>query len=189
MRLGCSASSRARIESTGVIGAGVIAPGAAGSVSAGARQRLRRCGGGAISAAGALHSSRHSRASVGAQLVAMHHHVDHAVVFEIFGALEAVGQLLADGLLDDARAREADQRAGLRDVHVAEHRVGGRDAAGGRIGQHHDVGLARLAQHLDRDGGARKLHQRQNALLHARAAGGRKHDEGRAPSARRSPAP
>ena len=115
-----------------------------------------------------------------AQFVAMHHHVDHAVVLQILGALEAVGQFLADGLLDHARAGEADQRAGLRDVHVAEHRVGRRDAAGGRIGQHHDVGLARLAQHFDRHGRARHLHQREDAFLHARAAGGREHDEGRA---------
>ena len=114
-----------------------------------------------------------------AQLVAMHHHVDHAVVVQIFGALETFRQFLADGLLDHARAGEADQRAGLGDLHVAEHGVGGGDAAGGRIGQHHDVGQLRLAQHLHADRGARHLHQRQNAFLHARAAGGREHDEGR----------
>ena len=115
-----------------------------------------------------------------AQLVAMHHHVDHAVVEQIFGSLEAVGQLLADGLLDHARAGEADQRAGLGDVHVAQHRIGGGDAAGGRIGQHDDVGPLGLAQHLHRHRGARQLHQREDALLHARAAGGREHDERRA---------
>src|SRR5699024_11614960 len=42
---------------------------------------------------------------------------------------------LADGLLDHARAGKADQCAGLGDVDVAEHRIGGGDAAGGRIGQ------------------------------------------------------
>ena len=56
--------------------------------------------------------------------------------------LEAFRQLLADGLLDHARAGEADQRAGLGDVHVAQHRIGRGDAAGGRIGEHDDVGLA-----------------------------------------------
>ena len=56
--------------------------------------------------------------------------------------LKSLRQLLADGLLDHARAGEADQRARLGDVHVAQHRVGGGDAAGGRIGQHHDVGPA-----------------------------------------------
>ena len=114
-----------------------------------------------------------------AHLVAMHHHVDHAVVAQIFGALETLGQFLADGLLDHARAGKADQRAGLGDLHVAEHGVGGGDAAGGRIGQHHDVGLSRLAQHLHADRRARHLHQRQDAFLHPRAAGGREHDEGR----------
>ena len=114
-----------------------------------------------------------------AQLVPVHHHVDHAVLDQIFGALEAFRQFLADGLLDDARAGEADQRAGLGDLHVAQHGVGGGDAAGGRIGEHDDVGLLRLAQHLHRDRGARHLHQREDAFLHARAAGGREHDERR----------
>ena len=76
------------------------------------------------------------------QLQPRHDHVDHAVLHQIFGALEAFGQLFADGLLDDARAGKADQRAGLGDVHVAQHRVGGGDAAGGRVGQHDDVGQA-----------------------------------------------
>ena len=114
-----------------------------------------------------------------AQVVAMHHHVDHAVVFQIFRALKAFRQFLADGLFDHARAGKTDQRAGLGDLHVAEHGIGGGDAAGGRIGQHHDIGLLRLAQHLHADRGARHLHQRQNAFLHAGAAGGREHDEGR----------
>src|SRR3712207_6977213 len=46
--------------------------------------------------------------------------VDHAVLLQILGALKAVGQLLADGLLDDAWAGEADERARLGKVHVAE---------------------------------------------------------------------
>ena len=130
--------------------------------------------------AGALVSSRQTFDERRAQLVAMHHHVDHAVLVQILRALEAFGQLLADGLLDDARTGEADQRARLGDVDVAQHGVGRGDAAGGRIGQHDDVGLAGLAQHLHRHRGARQLHQRQDAFLHARAAGRREHDERRA---------
>ena len=107
----------------------------------------------------------------------MHHHVDHAVVAQIFRPLKTFRQLLADRLLDDARAGEADQRAGLGDVHVAQHRIRGGDAAGRRIGEHDDVGLARLVQVLHGDGGARHLHERKDALLHARAAGGGKQDE------------
>ena len=109
----------------------------------------------------------------------MHHHVDHAVVLQIFRALKPFRQFLADGLLDHARAGKADQRAGLGDLHVAQHRIGGGDAAGGRVGQHHDIGLFGLAQHLHADGRARHLHQGQNAFLHAGAAGGREHDERR----------
>ncbi len=50
---------------------------------------------------------RDQRADGGAQVVAVHDHIDHAVLVEIFGALEALGQLLADGLLDDARDRQS----------------------------------------------------------------------------------
>ena len=107
-----------------------------------------------------------------AHLVAVHDHVDHAVRQQIFGALEALGKLLADGLLDDARTGEADERAGLGDVDVAQHGVGGRDAAGGRIGQHDDVGQLGVAQALHGDGRARHLHKRQDAFLHARTARG-----------------
>ena len=107
----------------------------------------------------------------------MHDHVDHAMIEQIFGFLEAVRQFFADRLLDDARAGKADQRAGFGDVHVAKHRIGRGDAAGRRIGQHDDVGLARVAQALHRNGGARQLHQRKNAFLHARAAGCREQDE------------
>ena len=172
MRLGCSANSRASMASSG---AALAAPaltwprlGAGrqpriGSRLRYARRRLRQ----------QPAQSRDGRA----QVVAMHHHVDHAVVAQIFGLLEALRQLLADGLLDDARTGEADQRAGLGDVDVAEHRVGRGDAAGRRIGQHDDIGLARLAQPLHRDGGARHLHQRQDAFLHARAAGSREQHE------------
>ena len=77
------------------------------------------------------------------QVVAMHHHVDHAVILQVLGALEAVGQLLADGLLDHPRPGKADQRAGLGEMHVAEHGVGRRDAAGRRIGEHDDIGQFR----------------------------------------------
>ena len=51
--------------------------------------------------------------------MAMHHHVDHAVREEILGLLEALGQLLADRLLDHARARKTNERTGLGNVHVA----------------------------------------------------------------------
>ena len=51
-----------------------------------------------------------------AHLAARHDHVDHAVLFQIFGLLEAVRELLADGLLDDARPGEADERLDRKSV-------------------------------------------------------------------------
>ena len=111
-----------------------------------------------------------------AQLVAMGDDVDHAVLAQIFRALEAGRQLLADRLLDDARAGKADHRPRLGDGDVAQHREGGGHAAGGGIGQHHDERQARFLDLIRRDHGARQLHQRQDALLHARPAG-RRHDD------------
>jgi len=91
---------------------------------------------------------------------------------EIFGALEALGQLLAEyGLLDHARTGKADECAGLGDMDVTEHGIGRGDPAGGRIGEHDDVGLPRLAQQLHGDRGARQLQSaRENPSWHAGAA-------------------
>src|ERR1700694_2032406 len=90
--LGCSVVSRASVESIGVI------PNAEGSRLRQYRQIL----GGRLR----LHLGQEP-AQIGQrrpQLAAVDHHVDHPVVLEIFGALEALRQLLADGLLDHARA-------------------------------------------------------------------------------------
>ena len=57
--------------------------------------------------------------------------VEEAVLEEEFAALEAFGELLADGLLDDAGAGEADECSGFGYVEVAEHgEAFGGDAAG-----------------------------------------------------------
>src|SRR5262249_17137306 len=85
----------------------------------------------------------HQERQHGAELVAhfptVDDDVDRAVVDEELGALEAIRQRLAHGLLDDARAGKADLRLRLADVDVAEHAETGRDAAGGRMRQHRDV--------------------------------------------------
>jgi hypothetical protein len=47
-----------------------------------------------------------------AHVLAVGHAVEHAVIEQVLRALEAFGQLLADGLFDDARPGETDQRAG-----------------------------------------------------------------------------
>ncbi len=145
MRLGCSASRRASVASIGAT---------AFSVRCEIVRRPRREPHAGVGRRRRQAWTRRQRRRLGqqaaetgkrrAQIVAMHHHVDHAVLLQIFGALEAFRQLLADGLLDHARAGEADQRAGLGDMHVAEHGVGRGHAAGGRIGQHDDVGQASL---------------------------------------------
>ena len=113
------------------------------------------------------------------QFGARHDLVDHAVLEQILGALKPVRQLFVDRLLDDPRAGKADDRAGLGERDVADHREGRRDAAGRRIGQHDDVGQPRLLDHVGGDDRARHLHQRQHALLHARAARGRNDDQRR----------
>ncbi len=85
-------------------------------------------------------------------------------------------------------AGKADQRAGLGNVHIAQHGVGGGDAAGGGVGEDDDEGQAGFAQAQHGDGGARHLHQREDALLHARAArGDEQHERGLALAAVSSP--
>src|SRR5439155_22068891 len=77
---GCSAMKRAMMASESVISTG------SGKVPGLCRRFFRRLGQEAT-------QSGERRL----QLMAMHDHVDHAVLLEIFGALEAVGQLFADG--------------------------------------------------------------------------------------------
>src|SRR5690606_27439551 len=63
---------------------------------------------------------RQEVADLVAHPAAIDDHVDGSVVQQEFAALEPVGQLLADRLLDDPGAGETDQRLRLRDVHVAK---------------------------------------------------------------------
>ena len=137
-----------------------------------------RLGGQGLAGMAAVHEHAHDIREDVANLVAMDDHVDHAMRKEIFGALEALGQLFANGLLDDARPGETDEGVGLGDMDVTEHGVGCSHAAGRRVRQNHDVGQARLAQALHGDCRARHLHQRENAFLHASATGGCEQDEG-----------
>src|SRR4051794_28304364 len=55
------------------------------------------------------------------QVLPVHDHVDHSVGEEIFGALEAFRELLPDRRFDNSLAGEADERARLGDLDVAEH--------------------------------------------------------------------
>ena len=120
---------------------------------------------------------RSARAMRRLQLAPVDDQVEHAALEQELAALEAVGQLLADGLLDDARPGEADQRLRLGDVEVAQHREARRHAAGRRIGEDRDVGQAGAIEPRQRRRDLRHLHQRQRAFHHARAARARHDDQ------------
>src|SRR5229473_1461051 len=113
----------------------------------------------------------------GLEVLAVDDGVEKAVFEEEFGALKAFGELLPDGLFNDAGAGEADERAGFTDVEVAEHGKAGGDAAGGGIGEHGDVGELLFVETGKGGGDFGKLHQADGALQHARAAGAGDSDE------------
>src|SRR5713226_3312243 len=107
----------------------------------------------------------------GLEVLAVDDGVEKAVFEEEFGALKAFGELLSDGLFNDAWAGEADECAGFADVKVAEHGEAGGDAAGGGIGEHGDIGELLFVKTGKGGGDFGKLHQADGALHHARAAG------------------
>src|SRR3569832_1103457 len=76
-----------------------------------------------------------------------------ALLLQKLAALKALGQGLALGLLDHARARETDEGVGLADVHVAQHREARGDAAHGGIGHHGDEREAFFAETRERGAG------------------------------------
>ncbi len=68
--------------------------------------------------------------------------VDHAVVEEELGGLEALGQFLLGDLFDDARAGETDESAGFGHDDIGDGGVAGGDAAVAGIDQQGDMGDA-----------------------------------------------
>ncbi len=88
-------------------------------VSRGRRHR----GGRSSDLAGALVSTRHSRASVARMSWRCTTRSTMPVILEVLGALEALGELLADGLFNDPGSGKADQGARLGDYgrHRAWH--------------------------------------------------------------------
>src|SRR5438128_714484 len=106
-----------------------------------------------------------------------HDAVEHAALEKRFRPLEAWRRLLAERLLDHARAREADQRARLGEVDVAEETYGGRDATRRRVRQHGDARHAGLPEAGQRRRHLGHLHEREDALLEAGPARGGAHDE------------
>src|SRR5271155_5169897 len=114
---------------------------------------------------------------VGLQFLARDDGVEETVFEEELGGLETFGQFLADGLFDDARSGEADERAGLGNIQIAEHRVTGGDAARGGIGEDGNERELGFVHAPERRGNFRELHQADDALHHARAARAGDYDE------------
>ena len=114
----------------------------------------------------------------GAQRVPWNDGIQEAVLQQIFGALEALGELFADGLLNHPRAGEADQGAGLGQHDVPQAGKAGGDAAGGGVGEHRDVEAALLGEPLQGGRGLGHLHQGEDTLLHPGPAAGGEKDEG-----------
>src|SRR5260370_20695770 len=88
----------------------------------------------------------------GLEVLAMDDGVEETVFEEEFGALKSFGEFLADGLLDDARAGETDERAGIGGVELAEHGEAGGGTAGGGIRKPADVSPL-FVVHPSADGG------------------------------------
>ncbi len=119
-----------------------------------------------------------SRGEVELHLFAGDDGVEEAVFEEEFAALEAFGELLADGLLDDARASEADECSGFGDVEVAEHGEAGGDAAGGGVGHDGDIGDAGVVEAGEAGGNFCQLHEGGDAFHHAGSTRSRNDYEG-----------
>ena len=95
----------------------------------------------------------------------------------LLGKPEVVGQLLLRRLLHDSRPGESDQRAGLRDRDIAERGERREHARGRRMRHHRQHRQPGVVQILDGAHRLRQLHQRQDPLLHPRAARARHRDE------------
>src|SRR5580704_9454364 len=156
IRLGCSASKRARIASTWVISR---------SRRPGRSRRYRQRGARAWCRLG---QQAAEFCECRTQLVPMHDHVDHAVIPKILRLLEPLRELLSDGLFDHPRTGKSDERTRLGNMHITKHPVRRRHPTRRRIGQDNDIGLSRLPQLLHADCRAGQLHQGEDALLHPR---------------------
>ena len=66
-------------------------------------------------------------------LLTRHDHVDHAMVQKVLGRLKVFRELLANRLLDYPPAGKADLCTRFGDMDVAEHGIGSRHAACGRV--------------------------------------------------------
>ena len=82
------------------------------------------------------------------------------------GPLKARRQLLANGPLDDAWSREANQCVWLNHIDVTQERGASGHTACCRVQADTDERLAHFAKTPQRGHGLRHLHQAEDALLH-----------------------
>ena len=101
----------------------------------------------------------------------MDHGVEKSVLQQKFRRLKSLGKFISHRLLDHARPGEADQRARLGNVDVAQHGVTRGDAACRGVCQNGNERQANFVEARERGGNFRELHQADRALHHARAAG------------------
>ena len=102
---------------------------------------------------------------------ARHDRIEVSEAEILLGQAEILGKLLACRLLNDPRPGERDQRARLGDRHIAQRRERRQDARRRRMRHHRDHRNACVVEILDCADRLRQLHQRQDPLLHPRAAG------------------
>ena len=74
------------------------------------------------------------------QILAVNDKVDETIFKELLRALETIGEFLDfQGFFHHAWTSKTDEGFGLREVQVAQHRVRGRYATRGRVGQEREV--------------------------------------------------
>src|SRR3989304_1845941 len=76
------------------------------------------------------------------EFLPVNNEIDKALLLQKFRPLKPRREVFSDGLLDDARSCEADQRLLLRDVDVSEHRKTRCNASGRRV--RHDGNIRHL---------------------------------------------
>src|SRR5581483_6655181 len=94
-------------------------------------------------------------------IAAIDDHVDRPVLELKLTPLETLGQSLAHRLLNDARAREADEGARLSEIEIAEHGEACGHPARRRVRHDGNVRQMRLSEPRERRARLRHLLQRE----------------------------
>jgi len=113
-----------------------------------------------------------------AQVLALNDTIDHAVVEGEFCGLKIIWNLTDTGLFAHAESGKPDKGPRFGKDHIGNGRVTGENARHRWVSEHCDVRHARTRTTLRGGGGFRHLHQREQSLLHSRAAGGTKQNCG-----------